>query len=352
MDSTRSALARHRTTGEAWWETAISRVEPNEIELRGYPIQELIGRLTYTEALALLVLGRRLSPAEVALLDAALVSGVDHGPRAPSIAAARMAATCGVGFNAAVATGINLLGDHHGGAVEGFMALVAGLREGDAAAAIADHRARRVPVPGFGHQLHDRDPRRERMLELLDDARAAGTIAGDFLDVALAVEAALEAAVGRPVPLNVDGLSGIVYLELGFPPAVAKGLFSLARGAGIVAHALEELERGSRIKGPCPPGDDLVRYVGPASRSLVAADRADGELDREFWSTFGEAGVCVYWGVASDAFDALDPVARRRLVGFTQAVADGPTEEREALLERISGLAEAGRLSALVALAG
>lgn len=273
----RSALARHRA-GDAWWETAISRVEPNLIEIRGYPIDELIGRLTYTEVLALLVLGRRLSPAETGLLDAALVAGVDHGPRAPSIAAARMAATCGVSFNSAVATGINMLGDHHGGAVEPFMDLLtrlAGEATGDASAlasTVGDYRERGAPVPGYGHQLHDRDPRRGRMLELLGAAAGDGTIGGEFLRLALALEDALREAVGRDVPLNVDGLSGIVYLELGFPAEVAKGLFSLSRGAGIVAHALEERQRGSLIKGPCPPGDELVRYIGEPTRSLAADD--------------------------------------------------------------------------------
>src|SRR3954454_2469634 len=120
----RSALAEFRKSGAAWWQTAISRKEPNMIEIRGYAIQELIGELTFTELVSLLVLGRRLSEPERRLLDAALVAGADHGPLAPSIAAARMAATCGVTFNSAVATGINMLGDNHGGAVEGFMAVV------------------------------------------------------------------------------------------------------------------------------------------------------------------------------------------------------------------------------------
>ena len=36
----------------------------------------------------------------------------------PSFAAARMAATCGMGLNNAMATGVNMLGDVHGGAGE------------------------------------------------------------------------------------------------------------------------------------------------------------------------------------------------------------------------------------------
>lgn len=268
----RSALATYRSGERAWWETAISRIRPNRIEIRGYDVEDLIGTVSFTEMLALLVTGRRLLPAQTRLLDAVLVAGADHGPLAPSIAAARMAATCGVTFNSAVASGINLLGNFHGGAVEGAMEILVTVCE-DAAEAdelsevaqgiVVEHRTRREPVPGYGHQLHDRDPRRERLLELIDDAVASGAIDGGYARAALAVEAALEAAVGRPIPMNIDALSAIVYLELGFPPAVAKGLFSLSRGAGIVAHALEELERGTRIKGPCPPDEQLVRYIGP-----------------------------------------------------------------------------------------
>ena len=65
-----------------------------------------------------MVRGDLPSDAQARLFEAALVAGVDHGPQAPSIAAARMAATCGVGLNNAMATAVNMLGDVHGGAGE------------------------------------------------------------------------------------------------------------------------------------------------------------------------------------------------------------------------------------------
>ena len=67
----------------------------------------------YLKGLWLLLRGELPDPGQVHLLEAALVAAVDHGPQAPSIAAARMAATCGIGLNSAVATGVNLLGDVH-----------------------------------------------------------------------------------------------------------------------------------------------------------------------------------------------------------------------------------------------
>jgi len=270
-----SALSRFRQGGHAWWETAISDVQPGRIVVRGERIEHLIESMSYAGVVGLMVGNLRLSNAQARLLEAALIAGVDHGVRAPSIAAARMAATCGVPLNCAVATGINLLGDDHGGAGEQCMDLIyeaatrsaadATSLESVATMLIAKRLRSDERIPGFGHQLHkDGDPRRSPMLRLIDVAIAAGEIKGSFARAGLALEVALGRAKGRTLGLNVDGVTAIVYCELGLPPAAAKGLFCLSRGVGIVAHALEEMQSGTRIKGPCPPGDDLVKYVGPA----------------------------------------------------------------------------------------
>jgi len=274
----RSALSRFRQGGHAWWETAISDVQPGRIVIRGERIEHLIESMSYAGVIGLLVANLRLSNVQARLLEAALIAGVDHGVRAPSIAAARMAATCGVPLNCAVATGINLLGDDHGGAGEQCMELFyeAETRlaadstslESVATTLIAERLRSDERIPGFGHQLHkDEDPRRSPMLRLIDSAIAADEIKGTFARAARALEASLGRAKGRVLGLNVDGVTAIVYCELGLPPAAAKGLFCLSRGVGIVAHALEEMQSGTRIKGPCPPGDDLVQYVGPAETS-------------------------------------------------------------------------------------
>ena len=101
-----------------WWRTSIIDMEPGRIVLRGQPIETLIGNTSFAEMIWLLVMGHQISGARASLFEAALVSAVDHGPQAPSIAAARMAATCGVGLQSAMATGLNMLGDVHGGAGE------------------------------------------------------------------------------------------------------------------------------------------------------------------------------------------------------------------------------------------
>jgi citrate synthase len=254
-----------------WWGTSVSRMAPGVVELRGRPVQELIGSASLPDVIWLLIRGSMPSPGEAALLEAALVSSVDHGPQAPSIAAARMAITCGVGLNSAIATGAGMLGDSHGGAGQQAVELFTEIREAErggeeltaaTARALAAWRAERSPyIPGFGHRFHPLDPRRGPLLALVEDAVADGVVGGDYLRAALAVEAALNAGRSRPVPMNIDGATAVIYAELGFAPPLARGLFVLSRSVGILAHAWEESQQGRRNKGPMPTSI-LPAYLG------------------------------------------------------------------------------------------
>ncbi|NJP65481.1 citryl-CoA lyase [Streptomyces sp. ventii] len=250
------------------WSTAVSRIRPGEILLRGYPVEQLIGKVSFAEQIWLMVRGELPTPVQGRLLEAALVAAVDHGPQAPSIAAARMAATCGVGLNSAVATGAGLLGDVHGGAGQQCMEVLARVVGGeDAREIVAEYRQRRAYVPGFGHRFHPRDPRRDPLLELVREAVAAGEVSGDALRAGEELEAALAEGRARPVPMNIDGATAIIYAELGFPAELGRGLFVLSRSVGILSHAWEESEGGARIKGPLPR-PLLAGYHGPAEREL------------------------------------------------------------------------------------
>jgi citrate synthase len=275
----------------AWWSTGITKIEPGVIELRGYPVQQLIGKVDFISTVWLMTRGELPDPAQAALLEAALVASVDHGPQAPSIASARMAATCGVGLNSAVANGVNVLGDTHGGAGQQCVALLnemvaahEGADSGSgadgigtagrlgagrpldelAASLVASYKARGAFVPGFGHRWHPRDPRRDPLLALVERARDEGVVVGRHLAAALAIEAELSA---KDVPMNIDGVSAVVYGELGIEPELARGLFVLSRSVGILAHAWEETRSGQRIKGPLPKGF-LADYTGPATRDV------------------------------------------------------------------------------------
>ncbi len=108
-----------------WWSTDIIDMKPGVIRFRGFPIEQLIGRVSFPQMIWLMLKGDLPSSEQGALLEAALVSAVDHGPQAPSIAIGRMAVTCGLPLNGAMASAINVLDDIHGGAGEQCMELYA-----------------------------------------------------------------------------------------------------------------------------------------------------------------------------------------------------------------------------------
>lgn len=243
-----------------WWRTSIIEMEPGRIDLRGTPIQELIGNVTFPEMIWLMVRGDRPTSAQAKLFEAALVAAVDHGPQAPSIAAARMAVTCGLPLNNAMASAVNMLGDVHGGAGEQSVELYHHIAATDdwpaslPAALNVWMSERGKMVPGFGHRFHTPvDPRAPRLLQLVDDAVEAGTVTGAFADIARGIETELSTRKGRPIPMNIDGATAVIFAELGFAPPLARGLFCLSRSVGILAHGWEQMQQGGRNKGPTPP---------------------------------------------------------------------------------------------------
>lgn len=248
-----------------WWSTAIIDMEPGRIAFRGRDVRDLIGETSFAEMVWLLTRGKLPGKAEARLLEHALVAAVDHGPQAPSAAAARMAVTCGLPLNGAMASAVNMLDDVHGGAGEQAVELYRMIDGGvDADAAIVRWQAERGRyIPGFGHRFHvAEDPRASRLLALVDEAAEAATVSGRFASIARSVQEALYTRTGKPVPMNIDGATAIIYAELGFEPPLARGLFCLSRSVGILAHAWEQMRQGGRSKGPTPPGYRWT-YTGP-----------------------------------------------------------------------------------------
>ncbi|MEL6465835.1 MAG: citryl-CoA lyase [Pseudomonadota bacterium] len=241
-----------------WWSTGIIDMAPGQIRLRGHPVEDLIGAVSFPQMIWLMVRGGIPSDTEAKLFEAALVAAVDHGPQAPSIAAARMAVTCGLSLNGAIASAVNMLDDVHGGAGEQAVELYNRVAASDLPLedVLNAWRAERGPfVPGFGHRFHKPvDPRAPRLLELVDQSRKDGTVSGRFAAIARGIESRLAAEMGKAVPMNIDGATAVIFAELGFPAPLARGLFCLSRSVGILAHAWEQTQQGERNKGPTPPG--------------------------------------------------------------------------------------------------
>jgi citrate synthase len=259
----------------SWWTTGIIDIHPGSIAMRGYAIQDLIGKISFPQMIWLMLRGDLPNVGQARLLEAALVASVDHGPHAPSIAIARMAASVGLDLNNAMASSVNVLGDVHGGAGQQCMELYGAIAANpkaasDLAGAVDDELAAFVTahgkiIPGFGHRFHPVDPRCVPLEKLVEEARAAGLVSGRYAVIGREVEAGILRRTGKPIPMNIDGITAVIFCELGFPAPLGRGLFILSRSVGILAHAWEEMQSGSRMKGPMPRTIPYT-YNGPAPR--------------------------------------------------------------------------------------
>ena len=253
-----------------WWQNSIIDMEPGKINLRGLPVSDLIGKVTFPQMIWLMVCGELPSDEKANLLECALVSGVDHGPQAPSIAAARMAATCGVGLNNVMATGVNMLGDVHGGAGEQCAELyydVAKIMENEtienAVIQGLDNWRDKYGkmISGFGHRFHKpEDPRAPLLMAKVREAAEKNIVSGIFADIGEMVQKEIGKQRGnKPIAMNIDGATAVIFCELGFPAPLSRGLFCISRSVGILAHGWEQMQMGGRNKGPMPP-DILPKY--------------------------------------------------------------------------------------------
>jgi len=253
------------------WRTALTCIEPNKILMRGYPLDEIMGRLTFGEAIYLLLQGEVPSPGIGRLMEAILVSFIDHGVTPPSTLAARNTATTGAPLRSCVAAGVLGFGRHHGGDIESCMQFLdQGLelvRKGasyrDAASAIVqDCLEAGEPIPGFGHRFHTRDPRAARLFQMALELE----IEGGHVQMIRAVELAIAALPdGQAIPVNIDGAIAAVCGDIGIPAGIANALFIISRVPGIAAQAQEERQREHPMR-QIDPKDHI--YDGAGQRRV------------------------------------------------------------------------------------
>jgi len=263
----------HERTESKRWRTALTAIAPNKILIRGYPVDEMMGRLSFADAVYLLLMGELPTPAIGRMLNAILVSSLDHGVTPPSTLAARNVATSGAPLKDSVAAGVLAFGPHHGGDIESCMRFLdrglSLMREGqsmqEAAAALAEDCAREAVVPpGFGHRFHTRDPRAARLFQMSLELE----LEGEHVRMLRAIEQALDARkarIGRPVPVNVDGAIAAISADLGFAYDLGNAVFLISRLPGLIAHAHEERTRQAAMR-QIDPKDHV--YDGSAERRL------------------------------------------------------------------------------------
>ena len=168
------------------WKTAITKIAPNEVRVRGYDIADLMRQVSVGQSVYLILRGELPSDAVGRLMDAILVSSIDHGATPPSVLSARTVASTGATLSAAVSAGLSAINKHHGGAIEDCARHLGVIlnRAGEGADVKALERAAAMyldelkekgqRMSGFGHRIHTADPRTARLFELADEAAVTG----------------------------------------------------------------------------------------------------------------------------------------------------------------------------------
>ncbi len=247
--------------------TSITRSDEKTIWVRGKNlVEDLIGRASYTEMVYFLTTTRMPLPAETRLLDACLVTLMEHG-LTPSAIIARMLADNVPGEpQVAMAGGLLAVGGVFVGTMEGCSRLLhRGVSGGADPAAfceqvVAEHRRDGLAVPGFGHRLHKPDdPRAQRLLQLAAETGFDGA----YVKLLRTLGAALDAASGRHLTINATGAIGALLLEIGIPLGAMRALAVVSRAGGLPGHLIEneKTRSGRRIWRLV---DDAIPYEEPS----------------------------------------------------------------------------------------
>ena len=240
-----------------FWKTSLSKVIQNKILIRGYRVEDLMEYCSFGDVIYLTFTGELPSGNEGRMLETIMISSTDHFFLAPSVNSTRFVASGGVPLQASVAAGLISLGEHHGGAVEQCARLLqeasgAGRR---ARSIVAGYKNRKQRVPGYGHPLHDRDP---RTVKLVEKARKWNL---DGPHLKLAEEIANELRK----PMNVDGAIAAIVSDLGIGWQYGKAFFLISRSVGLSAHHVEETIRERPFR---TINLDDATYDGPAERDI------------------------------------------------------------------------------------
>jgi len=249
------------------WKTAISKIGTGEIRVRGYDIAEMMEKLTFAQAIFLILKGELPNQAQSKIMEAILVSSIDHGATPPSVLATRTVISGGNPINASIAGGILTIGDSHGGAIEQCAKkLQEAIKENGNFQQKAKEIVKKLleqdkKMPGFGHRIHKIDPRTTKLFELSNKLG----ISGEHIKLILAIQKELSEQTGKEIPINVDGAIAAVISDMGFDWKLGKGFFIISRTPGLLAHAYEELIREKPMR---KLGNADFEYDGPGERKI------------------------------------------------------------------------------------
>lgn len=238
--------------------TGLGKAEERRILVRGHDlVEELLGKISFTEMTWLMLAGRKPTPAEARMIDALLVILVEHGMVSSVVAARLTYGTAPEALQGAVAASLLGAGSIHLGSSEYTAkwlvdALPADKTDADLEAlankVVADHAQQKKRIAGIGHRTHPHgDPRAVKLFEIARET----AVYGRYCDLIQRVSTAAKARHGRAFPPNVTGAIAAIALDMGVPWQLTKGFALIGRTLGTIAHIGEEIKNpmGHNING-------------------------------------------------------------------------------------------------------
>jgi len=272
---------RRRSVGEFmksgdwsdYWTTGISRAEAGRIWVRGYPLEEIVEKLSYAEATWLLLRGELPTKQQAAIWELTLKIAMDQQFISSAACAARFVASAHPespipGVAAGILAHGSVTGSPRPAAEMIYEAHDLLQREGltqedTAARTVEKYLSGQGMIPGLGHPIHkETEPRAELLRRKVKELGGWGERARLFE----AIHDALRRRTGKDLPINLAGMIAAVYCELGFDPIEIEALAAVGYGYAIVAHVVEEIREGVPLR--IIPDALGSKYIGPPERHI------------------------------------------------------------------------------------
>ncbi len=225
--------------------TLISTFDETGSTIRGKNlVDDLIGEVSFTKMIYFYILGRMPTPAQVRILDAVLVTLVDHGMLG-AVSARMVYRGAPDSIQGAVAAGILGMGSQYGGVMEQvgqhLEAIIASSDpERTAREIVRNCRAKKLPLPGFGHNdFRPEDPRTPKLLKVAESEGVPGKHIAALRTLSLAVDT----EIGKHITINATAGMAALLAEIGVPAKIMRGFAVISRAPGIVGHIHEEQQR-------------------------------------------------------------------------------------------------------------
>ena len=217
-------------------------------------VKDLIGEVSFSKMIYFYILGKMPTPEELSIVDAVLVTLMDHG-MSGGLNARMIYRSSPDSLQGAVAAGLLGMGSQFGGVMEQVGQYLDEIvkapdQEAKAREIITQYRSRKKALPGFGHNdFKPDDPRTPKLFEVARRAK----VKGQYIDALQLMSRVVDEVVGKHVTINATAGIAALLAEIGVPFKIMRGFSLISRAPGLVGQILEEQTN--------PIAGDLMKLV-------------------------------------------------------------------------------------------